>query len=179
MDIFNEQLIKRKDRPIEKVMKIIIVVIACIAIVLCFLAAILGVFGAFSSLFVLVAFGIGAAAFFYLKSLSIEYEYSLTNGEFDIDKIMGQSKRKRMYSFLLREIEEFGDYSKDKERLQNREFSFRVSPVNLDDSGIYYCVVRDSVHGVGIVLLQPNDKMRESMRVFIPRQVQGNVLSRD
>ena len=75
MDIFNEQLIKRKDRPIEKVMKIIIVVIACIAIVLCFLAAILGVFGAFSSLFVLVAFGIGAAAFFYLKSLSIEYEY--------------------------------------------------------------------------------------------------------
>ena len=179
MDIFNEQLIKRKDRPIEKAMKIIITVIACLAIVLCFAAAIIGVFGALSSVFVLVAFGIGAAAYFYLKSLSIEYEYSLTNGELDIDKIMGQSKRKNMYSFILREIEEFGDYSKDKERLQNREFSFRVSPVNLSDGGIYYCVVRDSEHGVGLVLLQPNEKMRESMRAFIPRQVQGDVLRRD
>ena len=45
-------------------MKIIITVIACLAIVLCFAAAITGVFGALSSVFVLVAFGIGAAAYF-------------------------------------------------------------------------------------------------------------------
>ena len=57
--------------------------------------AIFHLFGAFSGLFLLGAFGIAIAAYFYLLSLKIEYEYSLTNGFLDIDKISGKRKRRR------------------------------------------------------------------------------------
>ena len=175
MDIVNEQLIIRKDRPIEKIMKIMIISIAIVIILLCMTISVLKMFGSFSSLFVIVAAVIAVATFFYIKSLSIEYEYSLTNGEFDIEKIMGKSKRKMMYSLNLREVEEFGNYDMDKERLQNREFSFRVSPVNLLEGGIFYCVVRDREHGVGLILVQPNEKMQDAMSKFIKRSLQQNI----
>ncbi len=179
MDIFNEQLLKRNDRPIEKAMKYAIAAIAILAIILCIVCAVMGFLGIFSGVMIIVALGIGAAAFFYLKSLNIEYEYSLTNGEFDIDKITGRSKRKHMYSFKLNSVEEFGHYKIDKEKFAERKFDFRVSPANLNEDGLYYCVVRDSQHGVGLIVLQPNDKMKDAMRIFIPRQVQGDVLRRD
>lgn len=179
MDIFNEQLIKRKDRPIEKAMKIIIAVIAMLVIMLCLVCAIFGIFGSLSGLMIIVAAAVGAGAFFYLRSLSVEYEYSLTNGELDIDKIIGRSKRKHMYSFRLNSVEEFGSYNRDREMLSRRTFDFRVSPSNLMDEGLFYCVVRDPEHGVGLIVLQPNDKMKDSMKLFIPRQVQGDVLRRD
>ncbi len=179
MDVFCEQLLKRKDRPVEKAMKVIIVAIAGVVVALCLTITVLRIFGAISGLFVPLAFGVGIATFFYIRSLYIEYEYSLTNGEFDIDKIIGRSKRKSMYSFKLREVEEFGIYDNDKERLANRQFDFRVSPVNFMDKGLYYCIVRDNQHGVGLVILQPNDKIKDGMKIFLPRQVQGDVLSRD
>ena len=175
MDIFNEQLIIRKDRPIEKAMKMIIISIAIITILLCMTISVIKIFGAFSSLFVIIAAAIGIVTFFYIKSLSIEYEYSLTNGEFDIEKIMGKSKRKTMYSFKLREVEEFGNYDVDKERLKNREFSFRVSPVNLSESDIFYFTVRDREHGTVLILLQPNEKMQDAMSKFIKRSLQQNI----
>ena len=80
-----------------------------------------------------------------------------------------------MYSFKLREVEEFGNYDVDKERLKNREFSFRVSPVNLSESDIFYCTVRDREHGTVLILLQPNEKMQDAMSKFIKRSLQQNI----
>ena len=49
------------------------------------------------------------------KKLEIEYEYTFTNGELDIDKIIAQRKRKRLISFNVNQITEFGIWDDDME----------------------------------------------------------------
>lgn len=52
---------------------------------------------------------------YYLISLrKIEYEYAFTNGELDIDKIIAQRKRKRVFSASCRDFEAFGKLDSEK-----------------------------------------------------------------
>jgi uncharacterized membrane protein len=48
---------------------------------------------------------IGAGAFYFKRYLYLEYEYEFTNGEIDIDKIIGRNKRKRVASFNIKQVE--------------------------------------------------------------------------
>lgn len=177
MDVFFEQIIKRKRRGAEAVVRIMFIIITILVILLMLYVAIFHLFGAFSGLFLLGAFGIAIAAYFYLLSLNIEYEYSLTNGFLDIDKISGKRKRRRMLSTSCKEFEEFGSYDVDKQRLAQRAFDFKVLPANLRDTGLYYAVIRKDGYGTGLLVFQPNEKILSGLKKFIPRSVQKDVLS--
>lgn len=47
-------------------------------------------------------------AYYIIGGMYIEYEYIFTNGELDVDKIMGQRKRKRLITIDLKSVYRMG-----------------------------------------------------------------------
>lgn len=104
MDIFIEQLVKRKKG--SKDILIWVGVLLGIAIIL-FL-----VFAMAPVLLLPVLIGLIAAAYFILSSRNIEYEYSVTNSDITIDKIINRRKRKNVLSVDAHDIEFLGKYTR-------------------------------------------------------------------
>ena len=119
MDVFFEQIVKKKTNALQKALKIGFIVTAIILIVLVFIYSILlmgsgsPVNSIISSLLLLACFGIGYYTRWYVKRLYLEYEYSITNGDFDIDRIIGKAKRERIISTNCKDFEEFGVYDEN------------------------------------------------------------------
>lgn len=63
-------------------------------------------------------------AYWLISGMSIEYEYILTNGEIDVDKIIAQRKRKRLVTVSAKTFEAFGPY-KPEEHV-NRNYDSRI-----------------------------------------------------
>ena len=177
MDTFFEQLIVRKKRSIEIIIQSLIVFFGVALIIIMFLIAFFRFFGQVSSLFVPLSFGAGVALYYIINDFYIEYEYSITNGYFDIDKIIGKRKRKRLISTSCSEFQEFGDYNLNKEKLQQRQFNTTVFAANIGEEGLYYAVVKTKKSGLSLIVIQPDNRIKQALKKFIPRQVQGNAFS--
>ena len=99
MDTFFEQIIAvRKDTKALISIAGIWVGFFVLAAALWFLINVIPVFST------VILFGIvllGYLAFKLTKKFSIEYEYIITNGCFDVDKIIAKSSRKRMMTFEI------------------------------------------------------------------------------
>ena len=97
-DVFKEQIIKRKATFKDTAIRICLIIL----VVLIFFAALaMGLGG----LAVLIGAAAGFGATHLMSFLSVEYEYVFTNGELDIDVIYNKSRRKRVFSSHVKEIE--------------------------------------------------------------------------
>ena len=106
MDNFAEQLVKRQPTGADRMKTCIILILGML---LTFLALIAGFVFSFLLLFVAVALGVGT--FFLYRNSKVEYEYTFTNGELDIDKIINQTKRKEMLTISVSKFTAFGKYA--------------------------------------------------------------------
>lgn len=186
MDVFFEQIIKKKSSPLQKILKTAFIVVAVLFIALLvawafvWLTSPIPLYSIIGSVCIGVAFGVGFLTRWYVKRLSIEYEYSITNGDFDIDRILGKSKRDRIISTNCQDFEEFGLYdSIAKEKLSHREFDSKVLSANLDEEPLYYAVVNHKTAGRVLIVIQPNERIISALKKFIPRMVQNDVFGRN
>lgn len=103
MDIFLEYLVKKKNTGKDYAFIFGIILAGILLTYLIFSTMIhflnLGTLG-----FILV-FGIWAGVYWLLSSHSREYEYSVTNGELDIDVIIARRKRKHLLSAKTRQFD--------------------------------------------------------------------------
>lgn len=181
MDVFFEQIIRKKPNKVQTVLKVIFVIVAiALAFFLMMYAFTWLVSGAvggiIAPLCVLAAFGVCYGTYWYIKRMHLEYEYSITNGDFDIDRILGKSKRDRVISTNCSDFEEFGVYDeKAKEKLSHREFDSKVMAANLDEEGLYYAVVSHKTAGRVLIVIEPNERIISALQKFIPRIVQNDV----
>lgn len=95
-DLYREILVKKQQTGADKAKKA-----ALIAGIVLFAAAGIVV----HPVLLIGALGLGIAAYFLLPGLNLEYEYLYVNGDFDIDKIMSQQKRKRCASYNVADLE--------------------------------------------------------------------------
>ena len=103
MDYFYEQLVTTKKTTIYMATKILFFVFIAIALIFITSFNVTGFVmgGIFAAL---------AVAFFFLKQkLYVEFEYVITNGSVDIDKITEANKRKRLIEFNIRDVELLGE----------------------------------------------------------------------
>ncbi|MBQ2425455.1 MAG: hypothetical protein II263_03000, partial [Lachnospiraceae bacterium] len=97
-DLFYEQMIKRKEVANPKLIRIAVIVLIAFLMTIGAL-----VFGFIS---VVIAVVLGVASFFYIfPHSSMEYEYTLSNYDMDIDAIYNRSKRESIMSFDIRKAE--------------------------------------------------------------------------
>ncbi len=173
MDVFVEYMVKKQNTGKDVLLK---VVYAVLGVGLLFLAFILSPFlGMFGSIAILAGCGAVYGAYYLITSMNVEYEYIITNGEMDVDKIIARRRRKRLLTANARRFDEFGAYN--HQSMASRSFANRVYACTApEDPGNYYAVFNHPTLGETLLVFTPNDKVLDSMRGFIPRQAGGRAV---
>lgn len=170
MDIFIEQIVKKKIG--SKDIFIYIAVLLGIGIILSLISAMIPM------LLLPVLVGLIAAAYFIFTSRSIEYEYSVTNSDITIDKIISRRKRKSVLSVDAHDIEYFAKYSAKDQRVKS--YSQRIDASDNEKGGNTWCfVARHPQKGNVLVLFSPNEKVLTAIKPFLTRQVALDAFGRN
>lgn len=180
MDIFIEQLIARKKDGVDRAKTVLIFASAALlTIVAVFLSFILSSISVKIAYFYkllmpfLVVFLWYGAIIMYSK-LNIEFEYTVINGNLDVDKIMSKKSRKRVLSIDIKDVGLMANindeennylYNNPPQDVKLLDFTARDS-----DTDVYFidCNVNSSRT---IVLFQPNETIVESLWKFNPKAV--------
>lgn len=177
MDVFMEYLLSRK-KDSRDMMIIAAIIAAGIFLTLVFLFLMIAFMNipGLSSLGVLLIAGVWYGAVILIRRRNIEWEYILTNSEFDIDKIMAKRSRKRMLSIDFKEARLVAAVDDNE---HNYEFKGNQTSKNINvmdftggkNVGKAYFV---DIYVDGerkFILFQPTTKMIEEIKKFNPRNV--------
>lgn len=162
MDTFFEQIVALRKTPKDIALFLLIWIAA---VVLC--AALIffgGVLGAIS--FLLIA-GILYGAYKLSIRLSVEYEYIVTNGTMDIDKIIAKSSRKRQLSFDLAHVERLERYNSAAKPVGN--FEKTVIACNENDPDVFFMVVHEEKKGTRLLVFSPEDRLKQAITKSLPK----------
>lgn len=162
MDTFVEQIVKKKKQPLDW----LIIAGVCLA-ALAVSWAIWQFVNFLLPMVVLVVWG----AWWLITNRNLEFEYSITNGEMDVDCIIAQRRRKRLCSITCSKVEAYGPL--DKAGLAGRKFDHTImaaSAVNME--GNYYFIYRSKKYGKTLVIFQPNERVRQAFFAALPRLMQ-------
>ena len=160
MDTFFEQIISVKKTG-KAVAALIGIWLA--AFVVCFLLFFTGFFGMLT--FLLIA-GVLYGAFKLSCLLNIEYEYIVTNGIMDIDKITNKSSRKRVLSFELQTVSRIEKYNPALLNSVNTKEVFIAC--NTNDENAYLMVSSTEGKGTNYLVFAPDERLRSAVVKFVP-----------
>ena len=167
-DVFIEYRVMKKRDKSDKA-KIALVTVAAAFVFLIFLAC--GVL--ITSFFVLLDIGVIYGWWFLLTLFNVEYEYALTNGEIDIDKITAKRKRKRLITVDLRKIDLLAPVSGagHKREFESPDFRTKIDAASSPESpNAYFMVFSHPKSGYTRVIFEPDSRMLESAKMFCPRK---------
>ena len=177
MDTFVEQIIIRKKTGKD------FAILAGILLGGCLLAA--GSMIAFMmtglSIIPMVAIvGICWGGYMLLGMRNIEYEYSFTNGDVTVDKIVNRRSRKRMVSFDCKDVEEMGPYNQSAAgHLESRAFDKRLFCGTADlAENSWYMDAHSKKYGHVLLVFTPNEEVLDGIRVSLPYLVRQQVFGR-
>lgn len=166
MDRIAEQLVRKSHTTEDDVKKIILIAAAVL-----FTLGTLFVTFTIAPIAVVLPVGIIYLAIYLYKLLSVEYEYTCTNGTLDIDKILGQTKRVEM---LTIEVSAFTVYGKAGECAESDEELTTYSAVGEsmmgdDTAETYYAEFEHPENGKCCLYFTPDARMREAIEPFLSR----------
>lgn len=161
MDTFFEQII-----AVRKTGKSVaaLVGIWLAAFVLCFLLFFTNLFGVFS---ILLIAGVIYGAFKLSGFFNVEYEYIVTNGTMDIDKIINKSSRKRVLSFELQTVSRIEKYN--PALLNSVNSKEVIIACDTDDKDAYLMVSSTEGKGTNYLVFAPDERVRGAIVKFVPK----------
>ncbi len=170
MDIFIEQIVRKKYGMTDYVVFAATLLVGCI-IVIASMAFLPGL-----SIFILA--GVCVGAYYLISSRSLEFEYSVTNSDITIDKIINRRKRKRVISIDAHDIEAIGTYKPEEHSAKN--YSARIAVSQSDDGkDAWYFVAHHQQKGNVLVIFSANEKVLAAIKPFLSRQVAINAFGRN
>ncbi|MBQ6848052.1 MAG: hypothetical protein IJO62_03960 [Clostridia bacterium] len=120
----------------------------------------------------LLCFGVAYGAFWLTCRFNVEYEYIITNGIVDIDKIVNKSNRKRVMTFDLRNTTRLEKYNPAAIiGINQKEILFAC---NKDANSYFISVDKPSGGSVNLVFA-PNEKLQKEICKTAPRFLTNNV----
>lgn len=172
MEVFNEQVVKRKTNA--KKIAIIIITLALLVLVpfTCCALAVLGLVIPYMIYVGLFIFIIGIyVAWYVITSQRVEFEYSVATGTLDIAKVISKRKRKNMIKLEVKDIDLFCKI--DDERLSKLHFAKRiVAAENPNDIENTYCLVFNSpAYGRTLIMFTPNEKIKNAMKPTLKKNI--------
>ncbi len=175
MDIFVEQIVKKPVAGKDLALKILIgagtavLAAACIFVFLFIIP--------FAGLGLLILFGICYGGYVLLTNLDCEYEYIVTNGDIDVDKIIAKRKRVRLITAKAPAFEAFGEYTDSVPPAA--EGATVVNAVGLNeseaDTKTYYADFKHAAAGEVRLIFTPEQKVVEAIMPFLPATVRINL----
>lgn len=110
-------------------------------------------------------------AYFLITSRNIEFEYIVTNGDLDIDKIVSKRKRKRIFSANCKEFDIVAKVKSNSYTPQVQSIKNRIEAVSSMDSENVYFVVLNYKGERTAVFFEPDERMLNNFRTYIPRKI--------
>ncbi|GHV05449.1 hypothetical protein FACS1894217_02330 [Clostridia bacterium] len=162
-DIFIEVLVTRKRGAAQYLQAVLYVLILLTVIValMAFAGELLGTLLPF-----LVAGG-GFLIWWLIRNQVVEFEYILTNGEIDIDRILGRSKRKRITTVDVRNFEVFAPYNAENfEPYRNVTFAKKFDAAGSNPDRMFAVTPMKNGGGKLLLIFQPNDRIIEAMKIY-------------
>lgn len=158
-DFYTEQLVRRKT-PLASVLLVSLCAALTIASVI---AVIMIPFG------IIVPVIFGGLTYFVHRSVNLEYEYLYVNGDLDIDKIMARTKRKRVFSCNMRDLEMIAPAGSAElmsfQNIKPKDFSS-----NIPDHKKYEMILITSGEKHRIIF-EPNQTILDGVRMLAPRKI--------
>ncbi len=163
MDTFFEQIVPVKRTAKENMLLVDLWVVAA-ALVYLIVSFLFGT--ALTGIALMLAIGIAWGAYKLSTLFSKEYEYIITNGTLDVDKITAKSSRKRELSCELSATQSLERY---KGALPTGDFKKIVKAANTDDANAYVLVVYEEGKGKRVLLFSPDERMKGAIKKFLPK----------
>lgn len=164
MDIFIEQLVTKKSDTTDILKKVGLAVLTVIlSLVLFFVSSYFGL----GSIGLILIIGVIYGAFYLITGMNVEYEYIVTNGEIDIDKIIAKRRRKRLITFKVSAFENFGP-------LKEAPSSFSGTTIlatGASDGENYFAEFPHAKHGHVRLVFSPNERVLSAIRPYMPRTI--------
>ena len=160
MDTFFEQIvsIRKSGKALAGIIGIWLLAFIISAALLLF--PILGSFN------LIIICGVLFGAFKLSTFFNIEYEYIITNGTLDVDKIINRSSRKRILSLELPQtsrLEKFNPHM-----LQNLNAKQVIIACNNTDEA-YLLVSEKEGKGASYLVFAPDERLRSAIVKFVPK----------
>lgn len=165
LDMFTECLIKRRKHFKEYAVIFPLITVGLILTLAyyIFLSSSLVLSGPGLAVVVLVWWGI----YLLISRKNIEFEYTVTNSDVDIDTIISQKTRKRLASFNAKEIELMAPI----DQLPNEHFDKEIDASAHDDRYDVYFIIAN-LKGVRTkILLNPSKKILDILKTFRPQNI--------
>lgn len=147
MDLFTERLVQKKVEPKEILCSgalIVLALLLCIAAWWCF-----------AYVAILIWAGVAAGVWYLIPSLLfVEFEYTLTNDELEIDKILAKRKRVSLKKYSLPALAEGGRYTGGEAKL--------FCPDKRSDN-LYYLSEKNGE----TVVIDPNSTMLKAFSLYM------------
>ncbi len=172
MDIFVEQLvvIKQDAKKIAcKVLLLLVSTMLAIGLVL------LGIFfPSFSFILFLAAAGSLFGGYWFCGQLNCEYEYIVTNGEIDIDRITNKKKRTRMANFTANDILNIEKYNPAIHKpIKNRNINVYFGCTPSENALAFK--IRHTKYGHYFLVIAPDDSVKEAIRKYLPYTLKNSI----
>ncbi|RCX08902.1 hypothetical protein DFR58_14013 [Anaerobacterium chartisolvens] len=165
MDVFIEQIISKKKNTQDVLVNAGIIAAGLILSLVIFSIPYIQSFAIF--LFAGIAFGV----YYLITSRNIEFEYILTNGELDIDKIISRRKRKRVFSASCKDFDIVARVSSDKFTNEVKGIRKKLELAGSMSSPDVYFATLNLKGERTLLLFEPQKKMLDSFKTYIPRKV--------
>lgn len=160
-ETYVECLVARKSSPILTFLKILLIMITVVF-------AVLGITGFIVALIVAIVAGVGA--YFVTMNANIEYEYLYVEREISVDKVMAKSRRKKVGSFSVEQMEVFAPLNShrlDSYRNMDAKTYDYSSGIAAQPERRYMMVLNGGMK----VILEPNEVMIKAIQSVAPRKV--------
>lgn len=168
MDVFMEQVVVKTPTSRDKMLEVL-AKISAFAFAFALAFASIAFFPYIAPLALFLGFLAVWFSFRLSKRLVVEYEYALTNGELDVDKIIGKSKRKRLCSVHIGTITAFGKWNDDM--LVEADSTIVLASDNSGKLDEYYMDFKYKDYGETTLFFSPNEKMLELITGYLPREI--------
>jgi len=169
-DIFLEYIVKQKPTPKMILMRMGIIIGA---IVLTFFMLMLSGNQIVATFLPALFCGMCFLVYKLFTGMSYEFEYIVTNGELDIDKIIARRSRKRVFNARPAEVEILAPLDeKYRHEYESGTFSKTIDAASSRTSDCrWFLIVNSDKHGRVRVIFEPTEKMVENMRLYMPKKV--------
>ncbi|NLL05535.1 MAG: hypothetical protein GX270_07065 [Clostridiaceae bacterium] len=162
MDIFLEKIVSKR-KGLKEYLKAVAIVIAALFAAMVATFALPPQGGIVIIGYVAIIYG----AKYFITNLNVEYEYSITNGDIDIDKIINQKKRKHLYSTRCKDIELMAKLSSSKYNESIAKAPLIIKAISsMDSPEVYFAVINSNGKKVTLYF-EPNEKMLKSLKTML------------
>ncbi|AUG58935.1 DUF6106 family protein [Acetivibrio saccincola] len=165
MDIFVERIIERKKNIIDYM------VIFSIFFGSLFVALLIILFFNINAISAALLIALGYLVYYLISMRNVEFEYAFTNGELDIDKIIAQRKRKRLFSANCRDFEAFGKLDSKNFTDDIKNIPQQIKAVTSMSSQDVYFLVANYKGNRTLVYFEPDERMLNSLKPYISKRI--------